>query len=257
LLRGLASDPHRYWVRCGGILFPPKGEPNGSASPFPDYNPPLRNGDHLDRDEFERRYNAMPDVKKAELIDGVVYMPSPVSFEEHGEQHAHLMGLLAFCRFHTPGVRVGDNSTIRLDMGNVPQPDALLLVEPERGGRVTITDGYITGGPELAAEVAASSVSIDRNAKLRAYRRNGVREYILWRVEDREIDWFVLRSSEYELLPVGPDGIVRSEVFPGLWLDPQALIAEDVGRILAVHQQAIASPEHAAFVVRLRAAEGP
>jgi hypothetical protein len=214
--------------------------------------PLLHNGDHLDRDEFERRYSAMPHVKKAELIEGVVYMPSPVSFEEHGEQHAHLISLLGFYRFHTPGVRVGDNATVRLDMGNEPQPDALLLIEPERAGRVTITDGYITGGPELAAEVAASSVSIDRNAKLRAYRRNGVREYILWRVEDREIDWFVLRGSEYEQLPVGPDGIVRSEVFPGLWIDPQALIAQDVVRILAVHQQGIASSEHTAFVERLR-----
>src|SRR5690242_14669268 len=143
--------------------------------------PPLRNGDHLDRDEFERRYSAMPDVKKAELIEGVVYMPSPVSFEEHGEQHAHLMTWLGMFRFQTPGVRVGDNATVRLDMDNEPQPDAVLLVEPERGGRVTISDGYITGGPELAAEVAASSVSIDRNAKFRAYRRNGVCEYLLWR----------------------------------------------------------------------------
>jgi hypothetical protein len=228
-----------------------------AAPPLPPTKvPPLRDGDRLDRDEFERRYNAMPDVKKAELIEGVVYMPSPVSFEEHGEQHAHLMGVLAFYRFHTPGVRVGDNATVRLDMGNEPQPDALLLIEPERGGRVSFTDGYITGGPELAAEVAASSLSIERNAKFRAYRRNGVREYILWRVEDREIDWFVLRGSEYEPLPVGPDGIVRSEVFPGLWIDPRALIAGDGPRILAVHQQGIASPEHAEFVGRLRQAGG-
>jgi hypothetical protein len=229
-----------------------------SAPPItPPRVPPLRNGDHLTRDEFERRYNAMPDKKKAELIEGVVYMPSPVHFEEHGEQHAHLMGLLTFYRFHTPGVRVGDNATVRLDLENEPQPDALLLIEPERGGQVTVTDGYITGGPELAAEVAASSVSIDRNVKWRVYRRNGVREYLLWRVEDQAIDWFVLRGSNYELLPVGPDGIVRSEVFPGLWLDPQALIAGDMARILAVHQQGIASPEHAAFVARLTQAASP
>jgi hypothetical protein len=219
--------------------------------------PLLHNGDHLDRDEFERRYNAMPEVKKAELIEGVVYLPSPVRFDEHGEQHAHLMGLLTFYRFHTPGVRVGDNATVRLDMGNEPQPDALLLVEPERGGRVTFTDGYITGGPELAAEVAASSVSIDRNAKFCAYRRNGVCEYILWRVEDRAIDWFALRGAEYERLAVGPDGIIRSEVFSGLWIDPQALIAGDTSRILAVHQQGITSPEHTDFVERLRHAGAP
>ncbi len=218
--------------------------------------PRLRNGDHLDSDEFLRRYDAMPEVKKAELIEGVVYMPSPVSFEEHGEQHAHLLLVLATYRAYTPGVRVGDNPTIRLDLGNVPQPDALLLIEPERGGRVTFTGGYITGGPELAAEVAASSVSIDRNAKFRAYQRNGVCEYLLWRVEDQEIDWFVLRNASYEPLAPGPDGILRSEVFPGLWLDPRALLGDDLPRVLALLQQGLTSPEHAAFVARLGGASG-
>jgi hypothetical protein len=217
--------------------------------------PRLHNGDHLDRDEFERRYNAMPDVKKAELIEGVVYMPSPVRFEEHGEQHAHLMGLLTFYRFHTPGVRVGDNATVRLDLSNEPQPDAVLLIDPARGGRVTFTEGYITGGPEVAAEVAASTVSIARNAKLRAYQRNGILEYLIWRVEDGAIDWFALRGAQYEPLPAGADGVLRSEAFPGLWLDPQALLAQDLPRVLGVLQQGIASPEHAAFVERLRRAE--
>src|SRR5436305_9282057 len=115
-------------------------------------------------------------------------------------------------------------------------------IEPERGGRVAITDGYITGGPELAAEVAASSVSIDRNAKLRVYQRNGVCEYLLWRVEDQAIDWFVLRGGQYEPLPAGPDGVLRSEVFPGLWLDPGALLAGDLLRVLAVLQQGLATP---------------
>jgi hypothetical protein len=139
-------------------------------------------------------------------------------------------------------------------MGNEPQPDALLLVDPDCGGQVTIADGYVTGGPELAAEVAASSVSMDRNAKFRAYRRNGVREYILWRFEDQEIDWFVLRGSEYEPLPPGPDGILRSEIFPGLWIDAHVLLAGDGQRIFAAGQQGIASSEHAEFVERLRQA---
>jgi hypothetical protein len=148
-------------------------------------------------------------------------------------------------------VRAGDNATVRLDLKNEPQPDAVLLIDPDRGGRVTFTDGYITGGPELAAEVAASSVSIDRNAKFRAYQRNGICEYLLWRVEDGAIDWFVLRGGRYEQLPIGADGIIRSEVFPGLWLDPAALLAEDLPRVLAVLQAGLASPEHAAFVARL------
>jgi Uma2 family endonuclease len=215
--------------------------------------PPLRHGDRLDRLEFERRYEAMPHVNKAELIEGVVYMPSPVAFESHGEEHAHLMGWLFNYRAQTPGVRVGDNSTVRLDMGNEPQPDALLLRDPARGGRTRIVGRYIEGGPELAAEVAASSVSIDRNAKLQAYQRNGVQEYVLWRVEDGAVDWFRLRGTQYEHLPTS-GGIIRSEVFPGLWLDTQALLAADLPRLIAVLQQGLASPEHAAFVTELQQA---
>jgi Uma2 family endonuclease len=217
----------------------------------------LHPGDHLDCDEFERRYDAMPDLKKAELIDGVVYMPSPTRFEEHGEPHAHLMGWLALYRFSTPGVRVGDNSTVRLDLANEPQPDAVLLIDPKHGGQATITDGYITDGPELVVEVAASSVSIDAHAKLRAYQQHGIREYVLWRVEDGAIDWWTLQGGQYVPLPAGPDGIIRSEVFPGLWVDPRALIAEDFARVLAALQQGFAAPAHAAFVARLRQAASP
>jgi hypothetical protein len=213
--------------------------------------PPLVEGERLTRDEFERRYSAMPEVKKAELIDGVVHMPSPVSMIAHGEPHAHILGWLTFYRAFTSGVRVGDNSTVRLDMENEPQPDCLLLIDPARGGQTVFTDGYVTGGPELAGEVAASSRSIDRGAKLRAYRRNGVREYLLWRVEESAIDWFILRGEEYEELAPGADGIHRSEAFPGLWLDVAALLAADLPRVFAVVQAGLASPEHAAFVAKL------
>jgi hypothetical protein len=195
----------------------------------------------------------MPHVKKAELIEGIVYMPSPVSLDNHAEQHGHLMGWLFIYRAATPGLRIGDNGTIRLDMDNEPQPDAFLLIEPERGGRTANEGGYVVGGPELACEVAASSVSMDRNAKMNAYRRNGVCEYLLWRTEDGAIDWFALRGGRYELLPVGTDGIIRSEIFPGLWLHIQGMLTNDLARVVAVLQQGIASPEHAAFVAQLQA----
>ena len=211
----------------------------------------LREGERLDRDEFHRRYEAMPDVKKAELIDGVVHMPSPVSFENHGEPHAHLMLALGTYRAFTPGVRIGDNSTLRLDMGNEPQPDALLLIEPHRGGRTRLQGGFVHGGPELAAEVAASSVSIDRHAKLEAYRRNGVQEYLLWLVEDERIEWYVRRQETFELLLPDEQHLLRSEVFPGLWLDVPALLADDLPRVLATLHLGIASPHHAAFVAQL------
>jgi hypothetical protein len=231
---------------------PQKSQAGGNGEPVP----PLCNGDHLDRIEFERRYEAMPHVNKAELIEGIVYMPSPVSADRHGDPHFNLITWLGVYRAQTPGVRGSDNATVRLDMDNEPQPDALLRIAPERGGRTTNTDGYVTGGPELACEVAVSTVSIDRNAKLNAYRRNGVCEYLLWRVQDNAIDWFVLRGGQYVQLPVETDGVVRSEVFPGLWLDGQALLADDLPRVLAVLQQGVASPEHAAFVARLNPPAG-
>ncbi len=212
--------------------------------------PPLRNGDHLTRDEFERRYQIMPDVNKAELIEGVVHMPSPVSAEDHGEPHFDLVSWLGFYRAGTPGVRGGDNSSLRLDLDNEPQPDAYLRLLPECGGQAQLIDGYVTGAPELIVEIAASSASYDLHEKLHAYRRNGVSEYVVWRVWDAAIDWFVLREGRFE--PLQPrDGIYRSEVFPGLWLASDAMLQNNLARVLEVLQQGLASPEHAAFVTRL------
>lgn len=218
--------------------------------------PPLENGDHLSRAEFERRYDAMSHLKKAELIEGVVYVPSPVRHRLHGEPHSYVTGWLVLYKAHTPGVQVSDNSTVRLDLDNEPQPDALLLIAPEHGGQTHLSeDGYIEGAPELVVEIASSSVSYDLHAKLHVYRRNGVREYVVWRVLDKEVDWFVLREGQYERLQPGADGLFRSEVFAGLWLDPAALVHEDLATVLAAVQQGLASAEHAAFVASLRAAQ--
>lgn len=151
--------------------------------------PPLEPGDRLTRTEFERRYEAMPQLPKAELIEGVVHMPSPIRFRRHGRPHAHLVGWLAQYESGTPGVETGDNSTTRLDLDNEPQPDVVLLIDPARGGQVRISeDDYIEAAPELVAEIASSRVSFDLNTKLHVYRRNGVREYVVWRVIDQAID---------------------------------------------------------------------
>ncbi|MDX1946729.1 MAG: Uma2 family endonuclease [Pirellulaceae bacterium] len=218
---------------------------------------PLVAGDRLSRDEFERRYAAMPLVKKAELIEGVVYLGSPVSLDGHGAPHGRLMGWLVVFEAHTPGVQTADNATVRLDLDNEPQPDCLLRIRPECGGQSQSGDGYVEKAPELVAEIAASSASYDLHDKLNAYRRNGVREYIVWRVWDQSIDWFVLRGGRYELLAPAGDGITRSEVFPGLWLDSAALLQGDLPRVLAILQQGVANPEHAEFVARLAAAKQP
>lgn len=214
--------------------------------------PPLEPHDRLSREEFERRYLAMPQVKKAELLKGTVYMPPPVRLDQHAEPQADLIGWLYFYKAATPGVRIGDNATVRLGPEDEPQPDALLMIPREHGGQADVdADDYIAGAPELAAEVASSSASYDLHVKLEVYRKHGVREYIVWRTVDRAIDWFVLRGDEYEALSPDDGGILQSEVFPGLRLDPAALLAGDGARVLAVLQQGLASPEHAQFVKRL------
>jgi Uma2 family endonuclease len=214
--------------------------------------PPLEPGDRLTRAEFERRYEAMPPGTKAELIEGVVHMPSPVRFQRHGQPHAHLVWWLVHYEMGTPGVATGDNSTTRLDLDNEPQPDAVLLIDPARGGQARISaDDYVEAAPEFVAEVAASSVSIDLHTKLHVYRRNGVREYLVWRVLEQQVDWFVLRAGQYERLAPDAQGVLRSEVFPGLWLDTVALLRGDLAGVLATLQRGLASPEHAAFVARI------
>ncbi len=214
--------------------------------------PPLENGDRLNRYEFERRYNAMPNLKKAELIEGIVYMPAALRFKSHGQPHSWMIGWLVTYEATTPGVSVGDAPTVLLDLDNEPQPDAVLLINEEAGGQARLSDDdYIEGAPELVIEIAASSVAIDLHAKKQAYRRNGVKEYIVWQVLDRKISWFYLEKGEYLDLPPDTDGIVRSRVFPGLWLAVAPVLAGNMQRVLTVLQEGVQSPEHAAFVQKL------
>ena len=190
----------------------------------------------------------MPDLKKAELIEGEVYVTSPVRHRRHSKPHSQIHGWLSVYVAGTPGVEAGDIGSIRLDLDNEVQPDAYLMIEPQRGGQARISeDDYVEGAPELVAEITSSSVSYDLGKKLNSYRRSGVREYVVWRVLDREIDWFVLHEGRYEPLAPRSDGLLRSRVFPGLWLDPAALIRGDLATVLAVAQQGLSSPEHADF----------
>jgi Uma2 family endonuclease len=214
--------------------------------------PPLNPGDRLSRAEFERRYEAHPEIKKAELIEGVVYMPSPRRFEKHGEPHSWFITWLGVYCAATPGVRLGDNGTVRLDFENEIQPDAFLRVEPAQGGRSRITaDDYIEGPPELIVEVAASSAAYDLHDKRRLYQRSGVQEYVAVQMYEQRVDWFVLREGVYESLAPDAAGVWRSEVFPGLWLRATAFWSGDLAGMLATLHEGLASPEHAAFVARL------
>jgi len=191
----------------------------------------LENGDRLTRAEFERRYAAMPHIKKAELIEGEVYMPSPVHHASHSKPHAQLLVWLGTYSAATPGVDLDDNVTVRLDQFNEVQPDALLRLETGQS-RIS-ADDYIEGAPELVAEIASSSAAIDLHRKLRVYLRSGVQEYLVWRTLDQQLDWFELREGEY--VPLAPDeqGRLRSRVFPGLWLAVAPLLAGDLAAVLA------------------------
>jgi Uma2 family endonuclease len=192
----------------------------------------------------------MPNVKKAELIEGIVYMASPLRAKSHGKPHAHIMGWLVTYEVATLGVEVLDNATVRLDADNEPQPDALIRIE--QGGQSIISeDDYVEGTPELIVEVAASSASIDLHDKLKVYRRNQVQEYLVWRVYDYQFDCFRLGSGEYKQVEPNENGIICSHVFPGLWLDIIALLAGDLVKVLGVLQQGLASAEHQDFVQRL------
>ena len=171
----------------------------------------------------------MPHIKKAELIEGTVYMASPLRFEPHAEPHGDLMGWLWTYKIATPGVRLGDNPTVRLDLDNEPQPDAVLLIDAQAGGQSHLSqDGYVEGAPELVAEIAASSATVDLGDKKRAYRRNGIQEYLVWQVFEQRIDWFRLEAGEYINLHPDAAGVIQSQIFPGLWLDKSALLAGDM-----------------------------
>jgi len=227
-------------------------EPGSMLKPSSVSVPRLENGDRLTRTEFERRYAATPEKFKAELIEGVVYVASPVRAKNHGRPHAYIMGWLIAYVAATPGVDIANNSTVRLDLDNEPQPDALLRIEPEFGGKSRITeDDYIEGSPELVLEIAASSASVDMNAKLNAYRRNGVQEYIVWQIYENQIAWFCLQEGEYIRLQPDVTGMIRSRVFPGLWLAVDALLRGDLAIVLAELQTGLAISEHREFVDRL------
>jgi Uma2 family endonuclease len=193
----------------------------------------LENGDHLNRVEFERRYTAS-NIKKAELIEGLVYVASPLRFTPHAKPHGQIFTWLGTYQSMSAGLEVGIEPTVRLDADNEPQPDAVLF---RLGGNAQVDeDGYITGSPELIVEIAASTVSYDLHAKKRAYERNGVKEYLVWRTLDQAIDWFILENGKYvELAPDGT-GIMYSREFEGLRLNVSAILNGDMSAVLKTLQ---------------------
>lgn len=225
------------------------------ASPNVSHKLHLEAGDNLTRAEFERLYSQTSDKFKAELIEGVVYVPSPVRHRPHGKPHRRIVTWVGNYCDDTPGTDSSDNATLRLGGASEPQPDVMLFIEAEAGGNVRITeDEYLEGSPELVVEVAASSASYDLHQKLRAYQRNGVKEYIVWRSEENELDWFRLRKNQYVKASPDANGVIRSRVFPGLHLNVPALLAGDMKKVQAELRRGLSSKTHAAFVKKLAAA---
>ena len=220
--------------------------PRVASAPFP-----LENGDRLTRHEFFRRWEAMPRLKQAELIEGIVYMPAAVRLPQHGRPQGWLVNVLTTYAMRT-GVDFGDNTTVELDEDNVPQPDICLFLPQQLGGKAFVNaDDYLEGPPDLIGEVAASTSSIDLHAKFNAYRRNGVREYVVWRVLDVALDWFVLQEGQF-IAHSAEGGVFKSTVFPGLWVDADALLRRDYERLRAALDAGMATPEYRAFVERMR-----
>jgi len=212
--------------------------------------PPLQAGDKLTRAEFMRRWEEHPEIKFAELIGGVVYMPSPLS-RKHGVTDNTAAVWLGTYRAYTPGTESGSNATTLMDGDETPQPDEYLRILPEYGGRSSNEGLYVSGGPELLTEISVSSASIDMNQKFDLYERMGVLEYVAILLYEQEIRWHRLTAKGYERMAPGKGMIWKSIVFPGLWLNGKAMLANDAAKVLATLQKGLRSPEHAAFVKKL------
>ena len=208
------------------------GKPNAAGS-SPSGPLPLESGEFMHSREFLRRYERLPQVKKAELIEGVVYMGSPVSVR-HAKPDALIQGWLVAYASRYPETEALTNATVILDAENTVQPDALLRRLPEHGGLTRVNEaGYLAGPPELIVEVAASSASIDLRDKRRAYCRNGVREYLVWLVAEARLEWFCLEEDDYCLQLPDAQGVLHSRIFPGLQLPVAPLLAGDTAKVLA------------------------
>jgi Uma2 family endonuclease len=205
--------------------------PKSDARPFGSC-PPLESGDRLTSVEFERRYRKHPEIRRAELIEGVVYVASPMHHEGHGRPQRIVSTWLGVYQAQHPDIDGGDGGTVRLDPDNNVQPDAYL--RHHEGTSKLSGDDFLEGPPELVFEIAASSASVDLGPKLRAYRRNGVKEYVVWQVWEKRLDWFEL-SDDGEYVVRQPDrrGVIESKVFPGLRLAFEKLLAEDLAGVLA------------------------
>jgi Uma2 family endonuclease len=213
----------------------------------------LVEGQRLDQPTFHALYEAMPPGTQAELIDGVVHMPSPVGLE-HGKARVPVIVWLSYYAENLPGVEAMDNATTIIGWKSEPQPDGLLRILPEYGGRTWNEGGYVHGAPELVVEVAKATRYVDLGPKQDDYQRAGVMEYVVRAIDPHELYWYNLEHGTLVRRPIDDDGLYRSTVFPGLWLEPAALLSGDTRCLRDVVDLGCATADHAAFVARLSGA---
>ena len=211
----------------------------------------LNDGDKLTREEFLRRWELLPEIKRAELINGVVYMSSPVS-SDHALMVTQLLRWLFSYLEAAPFCQSASNGTWLMNE-SVPQPDAFLCLLPQHGGQSQIHDKYFAGAPELAVEVAFSTADYDLHEKMKLYCDAGVQEYLVVLLRKREVRWHRLVDGRYQLLESDAVGVLCSLVFPGLWLNVPALLSDDVNAVKSTLQEGLRSSEHAEFITKLQA----
>lgn len=223
-----------------------------SESKNRNFIPPLENGDRLTQKEFHRRYEAMPKNVKAELIKGIVYTRKSVKAKKHGYPHAIIVGTLGYYEMQTRGLQLLDNVTFINSLFDESQPDAVLRIEEDHGGKSWINEeDYLEGSPELIVEIASSSASYDLHDKLEIYKEKSVQEYVVWRVLDEQIDWFSLENGKYEKLNSDENGIIESKVFKGLRLNVNALLKDDLKKVLRDLQSGLESVGYKKFAKHL------
>ena len=223
-------------------------KPAGAEAGIISFPPPLANGDRLSSEEFLRRYEAMPLLKKAELINGIVFVGGPVN-HDHGRRDGLTQGWMGSYAAWTPGVEALSNTTLILDAANTLQPDSCLRLLPERGGKTGEDEKQlIVGAPELVVEIAANSASIDLHEKREIYERFGTLEYLVWLVAEKQFLWLTLKGRKYIEQKPDADGLLWSKTFPGLVLAVKPLLALKSAAVVAALQKGLNSPAHAAFL---------
>jgi Uma2 family endonuclease len=214
--------------------------------------PLLDTGYHLSADEFHTRYQKMPEHVRAELIEGIVYMASPL-YSPHGDQHFLLASLCGAYQLETPGVIGSIATSVRLDGKNEYQPDLHLRLDPKCGGRTRNPDKkMIWGGPEFVCEISNTTVEMDLHEKFDVYQRDGVLEYLAWQLQEEKLDLFGLQNGVFQKVSPDAHGILRSLAMPGLWLNVTAMLAGDKVAASATLRAGLQSAEHTKFVKQLQ-----